>query len=423
MIALLLYALIRYLIRTPFGIALQGVRDEPVRMSSLGYSVALHRTLAFAFGAFMASIAGVLFVWWNGHVDPQTIGLGATINVLIIAVIGGLRRIEGAFVGALAYVYINDRLAETDFSVGGHQARHVQLADRPRSSSPSCSSRPTACSASGSASSALLQRRPAAAAAARRLTRPPPSTSNLPGIVPTRHKGEPHVNLSRLRKLKYALPLAALVMACTAGAATAKPTAAGTPIKIAILSDCKGAFAAFYGADVGGAIMAFVEQTGAKVEGQEQSDQGHDGRHHRRPSRSSSSASAARTTPPTSPSSETKRLMEKLKADILIGPLSGDEGVAIAKYAKAHPKKTFVNGTSGALDTTMIVRAPNFFRWNGDGAQWNAGTGWVAYNVLGWRKVDVIDGQLLVRLDVGRRVHRRVLRARRQGHQARARRR
>jgi branched-chain amino acid transport system permease protein len=95
------------------------VRDEPVRMSSLGYSVALHRTLAFTFGAFMASIAGVLFVWWNGHVDPQTIGLGATLNVLIMAVIGGLRRIEGAFVGALAFVLINDRLAETDFSIGG----------------------------------------------------------------------------------------------------------------------------------------------------------------------------------------------------------------------------------------------------------------------------------------------------------------
>ena len=115
----LLYLLVRYLIRTPFGIALQGVRDEPVRMSSLGYGVALHRTLAFTFGAFMASIAGLLFVWWNGHVDPQTIGLGATLNVLIIAVIGGLRRIEGAFVGALAFVVINDRLAETDFSVAG----------------------------------------------------------------------------------------------------------------------------------------------------------------------------------------------------------------------------------------------------------------------------------------------------------------
>jgi branched-chain amino acid transport system permease protein len=118
-VALLLYALVRYLIRTPFGIALQGVRDEPVRMSSLGYSVVLHRTLAFGFGAFMAAIAGVLFVWWNGHVDPQTISVGATINVLIIAVIGGLRRIEGAFVGALAYVFINDRLAATDFTIGG----------------------------------------------------------------------------------------------------------------------------------------------------------------------------------------------------------------------------------------------------------------------------------------------------------------
>ena len=118
-LAILLYLLVRYLIRTPFGLALQGIRDEPVRMSSLGYSVVLHRTLAFTFGAFVASIAGVLFVWWNGHVDPQTIGLQSTINLLIIAVIGGLRRIEGAFVGAFAYVFINDRLVSTDFSLGG----------------------------------------------------------------------------------------------------------------------------------------------------------------------------------------------------------------------------------------------------------------------------------------------------------------
>ena len=39
--------------------------------------------------------------------------------MLIIAVIGGMRRIEGAFVGALAYVFINDRLAATDFSIAG----------------------------------------------------------------------------------------------------------------------------------------------------------------------------------------------------------------------------------------------------------------------------------------------------------------
>ena len=49
-VAVFVYVLIRYLVRTPFGISLQGVRDEPVRMASLGYNVALHRTLAFGFG-------------------------------------------------------------------------------------------------------------------------------------------------------------------------------------------------------------------------------------------------------------------------------------------------------------------------------------------------------------------------------------
>ena len=62
----LLYALLRYVVRTPFGLTLQGIRDDPVRMSSLGYNVALHRTLAFAFAGFIAAIGGILFVWWNG---------------------------------------------------------------------------------------------------------------------------------------------------------------------------------------------------------------------------------------------------------------------------------------------------------------------------------------------------------------------
>jgi branched-chain amino acid transport system substrate-binding protein len=195
------------------------------------------------------------------------------------------------------------------------------------------------------------------------------------------------VNLLRLRKLRYALPLAVLVMACTATAATAKPTA-GTPIKIGILSDCKGEFAAFHGADVGGAIMAFVQLTGAKVVNKADPIKGMKGGSVGGHPIKLVGIGCSDASPDLA-IKETKRLMEKLGADIMIGPLSGDEGVAVAKYAKAHPKKTFLNGTSGAEDTTMIVRAPNFFRFNGDGAQWNAGTGWLAYNVLGWRKADV----------------------------------
>jgi branched-chain amino acid transport system permease protein len=108
--AVFVYVLIRYLIRTPFGISLQGIRDEPLRMASLGYNVALHRTIAFGIGAFIAAIGGVLYAWWFGQLSPTTMGLDATIQLLIIAVIGGLRRIEGAWLGALAFLMINNEI-------------------------------------------------------------------------------------------------------------------------------------------------------------------------------------------------------------------------------------------------------------------------------------------------------------------------
>ena len=114
-VALLVYALLRYVVRTPFGLTLQGVRDDPVRMASLGYNVPLHRTIAFAFAGFIAAIGGVLFVWWNGHIDPATIDLGATIDLLVIAVVGGLYRLEGAWVGALLFVVLENYSQQIGF--------------------------------------------------------------------------------------------------------------------------------------------------------------------------------------------------------------------------------------------------------------------------------------------------------------------
>ncbi len=106
--SLLVYALIRYVLRTPFGITLQGIRDDPVRMASLGYNVPLHRTLAMGFGAFLASIAGIIYAWQFGHVDPGTINLSPVIDLLVIAVIGSLYRIEGAWLGALVFVVLQN---------------------------------------------------------------------------------------------------------------------------------------------------------------------------------------------------------------------------------------------------------------------------------------------------------------------------
>jgi branched-chain amino acid transport system permease protein len=115
--AVVVYLLIRYVVRTPFGIALQGVRDEPVRMTSLGYNVPLHRTLAFGFAAFIASLGGILYVWWSGQIAPGNVDLPETINLLVMAVIGGLLRIEGAWLGAFAFIVIQNYVR--DFHVPG----------------------------------------------------------------------------------------------------------------------------------------------------------------------------------------------------------------------------------------------------------------------------------------------------------------
>jgi branched-chain amino acid transport system substrate-binding protein len=87
---------------------------------------------------------------------------------------------------------------------------------------------------------------------------------------------------------------------------------------------------------------------------------------------------------------ETRRLMEQLNADVMIGPLSGDEAVYVANYAKTHPTKTFIIGTAGSQDPTLQIAPKNVFRYHGDGAQWNAGVGEIAYKKLGWRKAAII---------------------------------
>jgi branched-chain amino acid transport system permease protein len=104
--AALSYSAVVYVSRTPFGLALQGVRDNPRRMAALGFNVTAHRIAAYAFASIFASMGGILLVWQNTQIAPNTIGISAAIDVLVVAVIGGLRRPLGAFIGAFIYVIL-----------------------------------------------------------------------------------------------------------------------------------------------------------------------------------------------------------------------------------------------------------------------------------------------------------------------------
>jgi branched-chain amino acid transport system permease protein len=110
--AALLYFGILYLVKTPFGLVLQGIRDNPRRVAALGYSVALHRIAAFGVAGFIAGCGGVLSTIYNIGISPGTIGLGATVNVLIMSVIGGLGHPVGAFIGSLIFT-VFDTFAAT----------------------------------------------------------------------------------------------------------------------------------------------------------------------------------------------------------------------------------------------------------------------------------------------------------------------
>ena len=85
-----------------------------------------------------------------------------------------------------------------------------------------------------------------------------------------------------------------------------------------------------------------------------------------------------------------RKLVEQDGVQVLVGPLSGSEGLAIKDYAKTQPEVTFLNGSSAAQDTTLREPAENFFRFSTDGAQWMAGLGEYAYNEKGYRNVAVV---------------------------------
>jgi branched-chain amino acid transport system substrate-binding protein len=143
-------------------------------------------------------------------------------------------------------------------------------------------------------------------------------------------------------------------------------------IKVGLLATLEGAFAVLGQDSVRGAELAFNEANytagGKKIE----------------VIKGSSDAS------PDSAVKAARKLVEKDGVQILIGPLSGDEGLAVKDYAKTRPGVTFINGTSAAQDTTLRDPAPNFYRFTTDGAQWMAGLGEYAYKDKNYHTVVTI---------------------------------
>lgn len=145
------------------------------------------------------------------------------------------------------------------------------------------------------------------------------------------------------------------------------------PVRLGILVALEGAYAAG-GADGVRNVELAIQQAGGMAGG-----------------RPIETVVAPTDTTPDTTVRQARKLIEQDGVDIIIGPLSGSEGIAMRDYAKTIPDKTVINGISGALETTWVDPAENFFRFNLDGAQWGAGLGTYVVEEKGWKKVATIS--------------------------------
>jgi branched-chain amino acid transport system permease protein len=90
----------RILIRSPFGLSLRGIKASESRMRSLGYRTTKHLYVAFVISGAMASLAGVLYVYYNRFINPVAASFQISVEVSLMAIVGGSGTIIGPFLGS-----------------------------------------------------------------------------------------------------------------------------------------------------------------------------------------------------------------------------------------------------------------------------------------------------------------------------------
>jgi branched-chain amino acid transport system permease protein len=101
-------ALMRVLVRSPFGLTLCGIRENEARMRSLGFNTWLHCYLSFVIAGAFASVAGVMWAYYNGFVSPTYLDLTASSELFLMVTLGGPATLVGPLLGAGAIVLLKN---------------------------------------------------------------------------------------------------------------------------------------------------------------------------------------------------------------------------------------------------------------------------------------------------------------------------
>lgn len=99
------------IVRSPFGRALEGIREREPRMRVLGYNTWLHKYIAYIIAGAFGGLAGVLWAHMNGLVSPEDVILTTSVDALLMVVLGGPGTLIGAAIGAGVVTFIRDYLS------------------------------------------------------------------------------------------------------------------------------------------------------------------------------------------------------------------------------------------------------------------------------------------------------------------------
>lgn len=105
------YLFLRMVVRSPFGRALVGIRENPERMESLGYAVNLYKLGSFMIAGGIAAYAGALFVQNDRFVSPEVVSFTISVLVIIMILIGGTGTLYGPVIGSIVVLYLRDELS------------------------------------------------------------------------------------------------------------------------------------------------------------------------------------------------------------------------------------------------------------------------------------------------------------------------
>lgn len=111
---LVMFLLVRLVLRSPFGLALRGIHDNRKRMLAIGSPVEARLRMAYAVSAAVAGVAGALLAQTTQFVGLEMLSFNRSAEILIILILGGTGRLYGGLIGALLYMTVHDFFSDFD---------------------------------------------------------------------------------------------------------------------------------------------------------------------------------------------------------------------------------------------------------------------------------------------------------------------